>query len=75
MNGTLLLSYLGGVILMGLFALLVIFNFVRYRFKGDLTFFFIAIFSAAFVIISMGAILLTKSGASAEEAPIEQPFN
>lgn len=61
MNSTLGFVYFGGIVLMALFSLLVIFNFVRYRFKGDLTFFFITLFYAAFVIISLSSVLLLRS--------------
>ncbi|CAN5120853.1 hypothetical protein BH11PAT4_BH11PAT4_0330 [soil metagenome] len=75
MDTILLLSYLGGVILMALFALLVIFNFVRYSFKGDLTYFFIAIFAAAFVIISMGSLLLLQNPTVTPTINTPQQFN
>jgi hypothetical protein len=75
MDTPLLLMYLGGVILMALFALLVIFNFVRYSFKGDLTFFFIALFAAAFVIISMGTLLLLQSSIATPATNQQNQFN
>lgn len=75
MNASLLLGYFGGIVLMVLISILVIFNFVRYRFKGDLTFFFIALFAAGFIIISLGSLLLTKSEVTARERQqLEETF-
>ena len=48
--------------------LIAIFNFLRYRFKGDLTYFFILIFGLAFFItIGTTFLLLNTSGFSPSE--------
>jgi hypothetical protein len=73
MTPTLIIGYVIGVIIMALFSLLVIFNFVRYRFKGDLTFFFISLFFAGFIIITVGSLLLTKPENTLAQ-PLEQQF-
>lgn len=56
-----LLIYAALVILLILFSLLVVFNFVRYRFQGDKTLLFIGLFYVAFVITIITTILLTRS--------------
>lgn len=60
---TSLLVYILAVVLLALFALVVIFNFLRYRYKGDKTLVFIVLFGFLFV----ADIIFTLS--------ILQPFN
>ena len=47
---TMLLLYALGVLIMVGLAAIVVLSFVRYRFKGDLTFIFIGVFIIAFII-------------------------
>jgi ABC-type glycerol-3-phosphate transport system permease component len=67
-----LLIYVGGVFLLALLSLLVVFNFIRYRFKGDKTFLFIALFAVAFVATTAVTILLTRTQAS--PVPLPETF-
>jgi|GEM_PF-6342907 len=62
--GHILLIYFGGVILLILFGLLVISNFIRYRFKGDKTFTFIIFTSILFFLTVTTTILLTRTSSS-----------
>jgi len=59
--GSTLIIYLGGVILLILFAIIVSLNFIRYRFEGDNTFSFIWFIAIMFVVVIGSTILLTRT--------------
>ncbi len=66
-----LLIYAGLIVLLIFFSLVVVFNFVRYRFEGDKTLLFIGLFYVAFVVTIISTMLLTRTpGAVPTDSPI-----
>lgn len=61
MQTTFLLIFAGGVLLLAIFGLLVVNNFVRYRFVGDRTFLFIFFMGVGFAILTLNTILLIRN--------------
>lgn len=70
-SATLLVVFAFLVLLLALFGLLVAYNFIRYRFKGDRTYQFIGLFGLMFILVVIFSVVQVRFS----ETPAEESSN